>query len=381
MITKSGLDTKNFESNGIGTFKSGLEGTYTANVPTKLYVLKNDNGTEACITNFGARIVSLMVQGKENNFYDVELGFDNISDYADFREKNNVFGAVIGRFANRISNGHFEIDGKDYQVENTSHDPDCVLHGGAYNWSYQTFSVVDYKVDKAHTSSYKNMLHLRLISPDGDGGFPGEVTFDVVYILDNDNRLIVNYFAKTTKPTVFNVTNHSYFCLSGDPSKDCLNEEVYINADKYTKLKEGVLPTGDILNVESNSPMDFTRPKKLGRDIYADCYDIKMGNGYDHNFVLNSECRSLDVIAASCYDPTSKIKMDIYTDRPGIQLYDAVDLDSTITGKKNIPYGPNCAVCFETQGFPDAPNYKNFPNCILRPEKPFKSTTIYAFSS
>lgn len=394
MITKSGIDTKEFEFKSAGLVSEELFLTYTSDVPTGLFVLSNSNGMEVCITNVGARIVSIMAKDKYGKFRDVAIGCDSLKGYYDYNLRHdNFFGACIGRYANRIGNGFFELDGKGYQLP-INNKPNC-LHGGPYGWTYQSFTVKEYNSEKA-------ILRLHLSSPDGDMGFPGNVEFDVCYHLTEDDSLEVFYSATTDKSTVINVTNHSYFNLEGNHAHTTLNDEIFICAKQMTELGNNMLPTGRIIDIEPGSPFDFfgkhtlfgpsyyKKGKRLGKDIYIEDDQIKKGNGYDHNFVLLSKedaekegikaYKDKVPYCAKCHNPVSGITMEVYTSLPGVQLYDSVDCNFSIIGKNSIAIGPNTGVCFETQSYPDSPNQKGFPSVRLDPDKEYKSVTVYKFN-
>lgn len=287
MITKSGIDSSNFEFTSAGQVAEELYMSYTAQTPTGLYTLTNNKGMEVCITNVGARIVSIMVEDKSHRYKDVVLGFDSLEGYIAHEQRHsNSHGAVVGRFANRIANGKFEINGQKYLLPQNN-GTNC-LHGGPYGWGFQTFTVAQ------HT---KNKLVLNLKSPDMDMGFPGNVDFYVHYELFDDNSLHIFYTATTDKATPINVTNHAYFNLSGNHAQTVLNDEVFINSVAMTPLNEDTCPTGDIVSIKKKSPFDFygkclfkpkyfKRGKVFGKDIKANDPQIKMGNGYDHNFIL-----------------------------------------------------------------------------------------------
>lgn len=393
MLTKSGIDTKNFEFESAGQVSEDLYLTYTAKNPTALYVLKNSNGMEVCITNVGGRIVSIMVPDKYGKFRDVVLGFDTLQGYIDYDQKHtNFIGALVGRYANRIAGARFTIGDNTYNLP-VNNEPNC-LHGGPYGWSYQTFEVTLF--DEANAK-----LVMKLKSPDGDMGFPGAVEFYVSYQLCEDNSLHVTYDAKSSLPTVINVTNHSYFNLSGNFENNVLNDRLFINAVQFTPLNQYCCPTGEIRNIKKNGPFDFygkffIRPKYfkygklVGEDINAVDDQIRMGNGYDHNYVLLGK-NKLSIFGPKPYNKKipycaklkneeSGISLEIYTTEPGVQLYDSIDLDGSLVGKNGIALKPNSGLCLETQHFADSPNKISFPSTILKPSKKFHSVSIYKFS-
>lgn len=310
----------------------------------QLYTLKNDNGMEACITNFGGRIVSLMVPDKNGNMKDVVLGFDSITDYINIPSD---FGASIGRYANRINHGQFILDGDTIHLpqNNFGH---C-LHGGPKGWQYQV-----YKANLLNDST----LELMRFSPDGDANFPGNVTATVTYQLTGDNAIDIKYAATTDKKTIINMTNHSYFNLSGNPANAATDHILYVNADNYTPVDSTFMTTGEIVTVKG-TPMDFNTPKAIGQDISKfDFVQLKNGNGYDHNWVLNT-AGDISKVAAQLKSPVSGIMLDVYTNEPGIQVYAGNFLDGTVKGKKGIVYNQRASVCLETQHYPDSPNKAN----------------------
>ncbi|MDR1091590.1 MAG: galactose mutarotase [Prevotella sp.] len=351
-LTKSGLDKKNFETEVKGK-------------QTGLYVLKNANGMEVCITNFGGRIVSVMVPDQDGQMKDVVLGFDSIQDYINIPSD---FGAAIGRYANRIGNGTFELDGVRYDLpkNNFGH----TLHGGPNGFQYIPFDVVQAD-DKT--------LELTHLSEDGAEGFPGNLTSKVTYTLAEDNTLRIRYEAETDKPTVVNMTNHTYFNLDGDPDVENSGFLLTIHADEYTPVDSTFMTTGEILPVES-TPMDFRVPVAIGARINDYSFiQLKNGNGYDHNWVLNTGGDPAK-IAATLESPKTGIILDVYTTEPGIQFYAGNFLDGTVKGKKGKVYRQRTAVCLETQKYPDTPNKKDWPSAILRPGEKYISETIFKFS-
>ena len=353
-LTESGLNPKDFES--------GYNGDATA-----LYTLTNEAGMEVCITNFGGRIVSIMVPDKDGNKQDVVLGFDKVADY--FPENNQTdFGAAIGRYANRICEGRFCLDGVEYQLprNNFGH---C-LHGGPGGWQYKVYKVLE--ADASH-------IKLLCESPDGDNGFPGNVKAYVSYTLTPDNAIDIAYEAVTDKPTIVNMTNHAYFNLSGDPAKHSIEEDVlWINASHFTPVDSTFMTTGEIRPV-AGSPMDFREPKAIGRDInHPGCEQLKNGHGYDHNWVLDTE-GDIAKPAATLWCPESGILLTVYTDEPGIQVYSGNFLDGSTVGKKGVAYPFRSAVCLETQHYPDSPNKTQWPSVVLRPGETYNSHCIYAF--
>lgn len=350
-LTASGLDPNNF--------KEVVNGKQT-----NLYVMKNKNGMEVCITNFGGRIVSIMAPDKDGKFRDVVLGFDKVSDYVNIPSD---FGAAIGRYANRINKGRFKLDGKTIQlpVNNFGH---C-LHGGPKGWQYQV-----YTGKQLNDTTLEMIMH----SPDGDMNFPGAVTAIVTYTLKSNNSIDITYKATTTKPTVINMTNHSYFNLTGDPDKLSLDNILYINADNYTPVDNTFMTTGEILPVKG-TPLDFSKPKYINKDINDTTnIQIKNANGYDHNWVLNTK-GDIRRLAAELYSQNSGIFVKVYTNEPGIQVYTGNFLDGTVKGKNGKIYKKHASVCLETQHYPDSPNKPTWPSTVLIPGKTYFSHCIFQF--
>ena len=332
---------------------------------TNLYTLKNKSGMEVCITNFGGRIVSIMVPDKDGKMQDVVLGFDNIDDYIRIPSD---FGASSGRYANRIAQGRFVLDNDTIQLpqNNFGH---C-LHGGPQGWQYQVYdaNLID-----------NTTLELTRLSPDGDENFPGNVTAKVTFKLSDDNALDIKYSATTDKKTIINMTNHSYFNLSGDPSQPATDHILYVNADNYTPVDSTFMTTGEIIPVK-DTPMDFITPKAIGQDITKyDFVQLKNGNGYDHNWVLNTN-GDITKPAARLTSPQSGITLEVYTNEPGIQVYTGNFLDGSIQGKKGITYNQRASVCLETQHYPDSPNKPQWPSVILEPGQTYNSECIFKFS-
>lgn len=354
--TRSGLDPQKFESEYQGDSLS-------------LYKLVNANGMEACFTNFGARLVSLNVPDAYGDFRDVVLGFDSVQAY--FPENNlSDFGASIGRYANRINKGQFALDDSIYQlpINNFGHS----LHGGTNmgtrGWQYRV-----YKGEQSSDST----VTFTIVSADGDNGYPGEVTASVTYTLTADNALAIAYEATTTKPTIINMTNHSYFNLSGNPGNTILGDSLWIDAEGFTPVDSTYMTLGSIEAVEG-TPFDFNVMKEIGRDIAVEDIQLVYGNGYDHNWVLRNP-GDMTAPKLSLVSPESGIKVDVYTDEPGVQVYTGNFLDGTVTGKKGIVYKQRAGVCMETQHYPDSPNKPQWPSTVLRPGEKYSSHTIYKF--
>ncbi len=353
-LTKSGLDPKDFDAERGGA-------------KTALYTLTNKSGMEVCITNFGGRIVSVTVPDRNGDYKDVVLGFDKVSDY--FPENNQTdFGATIGRYANRIHDGRFTLDGIEYQLPQNNYGH-C-LHGGPDGWQYKVFNVLE--ADATH-------VKLELVSPDGDADFPGKVTADVTFTLTEDNAIDIRYSATTDAPTIINMTNHSYFNLSGDPANHQVTaDSLYINASNYTPVDSTFMTTGEIASVEG-TPFDFRKMKLIGDDIDSDNEQVRNGHGFDHNWVLDTKGDDT-VLAAEVYCPETGIVLKEYTDEPGVQVYAGNFLDGTVTGKKGVVYGHRTAICLESQKYPDTPNKPEWPSAVLRPGETYTSHCVFAFS-
>lgn len=341
-------------------FQSSLNGD-----SIDLFVLSNANGVEVSITNYGGRIVSVMVPDRDGNMKDVVLGYDNIDDY---RATDNNFGATIGRYGNRIAHGKITVEGVEYQLpqNNFGH----TLHGGPEGF--------DKKVFKANQIDNQT-LELTYLSEDGEAGFPGNLSVKVTMILTNDNAIDIQYEAETDKETIVNLTNHSYFNLSGDANKTILNDVLTINADQFTPVDDTFMTTGEILTVEG-TPMDFRNSNVIGERIDNYEYEqLKFGDGYDHNWVLNTG-GDISQLAASVYSQETGILLEVYTTEPGLQVYTGNFLDGTNVGKYGAVYNKRNAICLETQKYPDSPNKSNWPSPYLKPGETYTSRCIYKFS-
>ena len=320
---------------------------------------------EVTVTNYGGRIVSVMVPDKTGTLQDVVLGFDSIQGYTSV---SNNLGATIGRYGNRIANGKIKVAGVEYQLPQNNYGH-C-LHGGL-----KGFQDVMFNVDEIKDNEIKLTYHAK----DGEEGFPGNTTCSVTMHLTDDNAIELSYEAETDKPTIINMTNHSYFNLDGDPSKDNSEYLLTINADSYTPVDSTFMTTGEIASVK-NTPMDFREPTKLGDRMDLDDEQIENGHGIDHNWVLNTK-GDINKICASLKSAKTGIKLDVYTTEPGIQVYTGNFLDGTQTGKNNIIYQFRASVCLETQKYPDSPNKPLWPSCVLLPGEKYSSHTIFKFSA
>ena len=366
-LTASGLNPADFEST-IGEKH------------TALYTLTNANGMEVCITNFGGRVVSIMVPDREGNLKDVVLGYDNVQQYADRENSPSDYGASIGRYANRISKHSFTIGEETYEL--VPNDGDNCLHGGPTGWQYQVYDAE--QVDG-------QTLKLTIVSPDGDNGFPGEVTAVTTYKLTDDNTLDITWEATTNKETVINQTNHCYFNLNGDPSRVGTNMVLYVNADNFTPSDIYYIPTGEIAPVEG-TPFDFREPRALEEVVNDTTFEqIKNATGVDHNFCLNTydmdTYRGDDSqVAASLYSPETGILLEVFTNEPGIQVYtgnfQGVGRDADILRKHGIKYPKHVSVCLESQKYPDSPHFagENWPSANLKPGDTYFSHCAYKFS-
>lgn len=329
------------------------------------YKLTNKQGFSVEVLNFGGIIHSIKTPDKNGIFNDIVLGFENPKDYF---EEHPYFGAIVGRFANRIAQGRFELEGSEYilaQNNGSNH-----LHGGLSGFDKVFWDVKPLKA--------KNGIELNYISKNGEEGYPGNLSVTVTYILSDDNTLKVKYKAHTDKATVINLTQHSYFNLSGDFSKKVLDHELQIHAENYLPTDSIQIPTGNYQLV-AKSPFDFRTPKTIGRDIELKDEQLEIGNGYDHCWVINNSNKKL-VKAAGVYHRQSGRMMEVYTNQPGIQLYTGNFLNNTLPSKTGGTYGPRSGFCLETQHFPNAPNETNFPSTVLRPGETFMSETHFKFS-
>ena len=331
---------------------------------TDLYILRNKNNMEVCITNFGGRIVSVMVPDKDGQMRDVVLGFDSIQDYI---SKPSDFGASIGRYANRINQGKFTLDGVEYQLPRNNYGH-C-LHGGPQGFQYRVYDAVQLNPQE---------LQLTYVAKDGEEGFPGNITCKVLMKLTDDNAIDIQYEAETDKPTIVNMTNHSYFNLDGDAGSNA-EHLLTIDADYYTPVDSTFMTTGEIVPVE-DTPMDFRTPMPVGERINDfDFVQLKNGNGYDHNWVLNAK-GDINRRAASLKSQKTGIVLDVYTNEPRVQVYAGNFLDGSLTGKKGITYNQRASVCLETQKYPDTPNKPEWPSAVLRPGEKYMSQCIFKFS-
>jgi aldose 1-epimerase len=333
---------------------------------TGLYILKNKNGMEACITNYGARLISLMTPDKDGKMGDVVLGFTRLDDYLEGQE--SYHGATIGRYGNRIANGSFSIDGESFQLAQNN-GPNS-LHGGPGGFHRVVWEVMDVQ---------NNKLRLSYISEDGEEGFPGTLTTELEFVLSDENELVILYDARTDKKTIVNLTHHSYFNLKGEGNGDITDHHFQIFADEYTPVDSTLIPTG-ISGVE-NTPFDLRSPIELASRINLPDSQLKLGGGFDHNFVLRGapEGQYGSRLAAIVTAPSSGRKLIVYTNEPGLQFYSGNFMDGSDIGKSGQTYSYRTGFCLETQHFPDSPNHPDFPSVILQPDEKYFSVCIYKF--
>ena len=363
-LTVSGLDPAKFD-------------TLINQKPVKLYTLKNNNGMEVCITNYGGRVVSLVVPDRDNKQVDVVLGFDNIHQYADTLNSPSDYGSSVGRYANRIKNGQFTLGDSTYQLR-LNDGPNSLHGGGTTGWMNQV-----YEAEQIGDS----ILKLTIVAQDGENGFPGTVTAVTTYKVTADNTLDMTWEATTDKETIINQTNHNYYNLSGDFTQAGYDQILYVNADKFTASDKLYIPTGEIRDVEG-TPFDFRTAHAIGDSINASYDQIQNATGYDHNFCLNTwkDGKGDDTqVCASLYSPKTGILMEMYTNEPGVQVYSGnfqgVGRDADIVRKHGIKYPKHVSVCLESQKFPDSPNHPEWASPVLKPGEKYYSHAAYKFST
>ena len=332
--------------------------------PVRIYTLSNRNRVEARITNYGGTVVSLTVPDRNGNLADVVLGFDSLAQY--LAHPDPYFGALIGRYANRIAQGRFHLDGVEFHLDQNN-GPNS-LHGGARGFDKKIWTARELP---------DGGLELQYRSKDGEGGFPGDLTVTATYHLTDTNELRIHYGATTDRNTVINLTSHSYFNLRGAGSGDILGHLMTLYADRFTPVDSTLIPTGELRGV-AGTPFDFRKPTAIGARIEQNEEQLKLAKGYDHNWVLNQDGKGL-ALAARVEEPESGRVVEVLTTEPGIQFYTANFLDGTIRGKGGEIYARRSALCLETQHFPDSPNHQTFPSTILKPGDRFQSTTVYRF--
>lgn len=334
----------------------------------QLFTLKNSTGMEVNVTNFGAIITAIKVPDRDGQMADVTLGYDNVADYINAVDKP-YFGAVVGRYGNRIAKGKFTIDGNEYSLPINNH-PNS-LHGGVIG-----FDKVVWDAEVVGDNGVK----LTYLAKDMEQGYPGNLTVTVTYTLTDDNEIVVDYHATTDKATPVNLTQHAYFNLKGEGEGTILDHELTINADRYTPVDATLIPTGELAPVEG-TPFDFRTAKPIGRDIEQENEQLKFGGGYDHNWVLTRKSEKDLELAATLYEPTSGRVLEISTTEPGLQFYCGNFLTGVLKGKSGQPYVHRGGLCLETQHYPDSPNQPDFPNTILKPGETYESKTVFKFST
>jgi aldose 1-epimerase len=334
-----------------------------------LYVLTNKNGVEVSITNYGATVVSWKVPDRNGKLADVVLGYDNVKDYETGKA---YFGATVGRYANRIARGKFTLNGVTYTL--AKNDGENHLHGGIKGFSKRVWTAKDV------SGSSGQALELSYLSKDGEEGYPGNLSVAVVFTLTDKNELKIDYSATTDKDTVLNLTNHSYFNLAGQGSGDILSHELMLNADRFTPVDATLIPTGELRKVTA-TPFGFTKTTAIGARTNQEDEQLKLGRGYDHNWVLNKEKMGVLSLAAELYEPKSGRLLEVRTTEPGVQFYSGNFLDGTARGKEGKVYNYRNGMCLETQHFPDSPNHPDFPSTVLKPGQHFHSTTVYKFAT
>ncbi len=330
--------------------------------PVALYTLA-DKDLTVNITTYGARVVALDAPDRKGVKADVVLGYNNVGQFA--ADKSTYFGAIVGRYGNRIAKGTYKIDGNTYHAPMNDHGIN-MLHGGTVGFDKKIWT----------GTKIPNGVEMSLVSPDGDMGFPGQLTVHVKYVLDG-KTVRIEYTATTTKPTVVNLTNHSYFNLDGEGSGTVLNELLTIPADNITPIDAGLIPTGKLMPV-AGTPFDFRKPTAIGARINQPNEQLKLAGGYDHNFVLNGPIGTLH-LAAVVVDPATGRTLTIRTTQPGVQFYSGNFLDGTLTGASGVKYVKHAGLALETQHFPDSPNEPSFPSTVLRPGQTLHSTTTWTF--
>jgi len=336
----------------------------------KLYTLENESGMTVRVTNYGAIITSIIVPDRNGKRADVALGYDRVEDYINAVDKP-YFGAVVGRYGNRIAKGEFTLDGETYSL--LQNNGENHLHGGAIGFDKVVWAVDEYVEGKSLTLSY--------LAKDKEEGYPGNLELIIVYTLADDNSLVVDYHATTDKATPINVTQHTYFNLKGEGQGTILDHKLMLNAKTFTPVDGSLIPTGEMPAV-AGTPFDFTTAKAIGRDIDQQNEQLVFGLGYDHNWILNKDGKEGELsLAAQVHEPSSGRVMEIYTTEPGIQFYCGNFLDGRLKGKSGKPYVHRGGFCLETQHFPDSPNQPNFPSTILKPGETYESKTVFKFSA
>ena len=356
---------------GYGEAKSSMKrqpfGKTGDGEPVELFVLSNGKGMEVAITNFGGIVVALKVPDRKGKSDDIVLGYDNLEGYL---ADKAYLGAIIGRYGNRIAHGRFEINGTTYNLP--KNNGDNTLHGGLRGFNAHVWAAKD--VSTPGTPG----LELTYVSKDGEEGFPGSVTATVTYTVTESNELRIDYVATTDKATIINLTNHSYFNLAGQGQGDILKHQLTIHAGRFTPVDAGLIPTGELRPVKG-TPFDFNKATAIGERIEQDDEQLKIGMGYDHNWVLDGGITKSPRLAAEAYDSGTGRVLQVLTTEPGVQFYTGNFLDASIRGKGGKSYGRRFAFCLETQHYPDSPNHPNFPTTLLKPGEHYRTTTIFKF--
>ena len=359
-------ETANQELESKNSIGKSYFGTTNEGVDADLYTLTNNKGVELKITNYGGIVTSFKVPDNDDEFEDVVLGYDSLSGYL---EETPYFGAIVGRYANRIAQAKFTLDEQEYSL--AQNNGENTLHGGLTGFDKVVWEAEEIQTDNAVG------LRLSYLSKDMEEGYPGNLEVEVIYTLDNENAFKIDYKATTDKKTVINLTHHSYFNLKGKIDSDILDHFVTINASRFLPVDSNLIPTGELWEV-AGSPFDFTQPKAIGERINDDNEQLKLGLGYDHCWVIDRENDEL-ILVASVMEPTSGRIMEVYSTEPGIQLYTGNFLDGTISGKDGMVYQHRYGFCLETQHYPDSPNKPEFPSVVLEPGDTYLSSTIYKF--
>jgi aldose 1-epimerase len=363
----AGMAMSNSGSSKNGSWKKTIFGKTPDGRQVDLYLLTNKKGVEVAITNFGGAVVSVKVPDRSGKVADVVLGYDSLDGYVNDK---SYFGALVGRYANRIAHGQFSLDGATYKLARNNGENS--LHGGIKGFNKAVWDA------KEIASKEGPSLQLNYLSKDGEEGYPGNLKVQVVYTLTDANELKIDYSATTDKKTVLNLTNHSYFNLAGQGSGDILGHELMIQADRFTPVDAGLIPTGELRPV-AGTPLDFRTKTAIGARINADDEQLKLGKGYDHNWVLQQTAAFS--LAARAVEPNSGRVLEVSTTEPGVQFYSGNFLDGTVHGKGGNVYGFRSGFCLETQHFPDSPNHPEFPSTVLNPGERYHSVTAYKFST
>ncbi|MDD3319969.1 MAG: galactose mutarotase [Paludibacter sp.] len=365
IVTSCGNSKKNVQLLPESNFDTTLVGQKVS-----IFTLTNENGVTAQFTNYGARLVSLWIPDKDGKFQDIVWGYESIKDY--LNATDYFAGPIVGRYGNRIGEGQFLIDGKQYQL--TLNNNGNQLHGGADGFFTKIWTANQLKNERG-----EDVLEMTYLSPDGEEGYPGNLTIRVTYTLTVNNEIAINYEATTDSTTILNPTSHVYFNLHGTSAQSTNSHILSIYADKYTATDSLLIPTGEILDLE-NTALDFRQPTAIGDRINEDFLPLKYGKGYDHNYILNKKPGELK-LAAEVYEPATGIDMKIVTDQPGLQFYSGNFMDGVDTGKRGEKHNYRSGIALEAQNFPDAPNHSNFPSSLLKPGETYHQTTIYQFST